>query len=121
MERIRLIQYKGKTILLEDFSNMRPCPEVYKALHSAQEITRSCAPGSVRTLFDATGAAFDMGTVTVLKKFVGGNTPYVKCSAVVGVKGLSRIVLSTLSQAVGRTFHEFDTREEALEFLANQE
>ena len=121
MERIRMIEYKGKTILLEDFSNLQPGPEFYRELEKAVQLTRSQPPKSVLTLFDATNSQFDAGVLTALKNFVKGNTPFIKYSAVVGMKGLKQIGLAAVSKAAGRPLELFDTREEALDFLTGLE
>jgi hypothetical protein len=121
VERIRMIEYKGKTILLEDFSNLQPGPEFYMELEKAEQLIRRQPPKSVLTLFDATNSSFDAGVLTALKNFVKGNTPFVKYSAVVGIKGLKEIGLASVSKAAGRPLELCDTREEALDFLAKLE
>jgi hypothetical protein len=118
MDRIRLIQHKGKTILLEDFSNMRPGPDFFEALYFAERLTRSSAPKSVLALFDATNSVFNAEVLSALKNFVKGNTPYIRHTAVVGIRGILQVGLMAVSKAAGRPMQTFNTREEALEFLA---
>ena len=113
------MEYKRKTILLEDFSDMKPGPEFFKSLRIAQDLTRSQPPKSVLTLFDATGSVFSADVLSALKDFVKGNTPYIKCSTVVGIKGLMQIGLTAVSKAAGRPLRLFDTRDGALEYLVN--
>lgn len=63
---------------------------------------------------------FDTETVDILKEFTASNKPYVKASAVVGIKGLKKMMLDLVSKFSGRTFKQCDTREEAAKWLAQQ-
>jgi hypothetical protein len=115
------MEYKGKTILLEDFSDMRPGQVFFDNLRKAQYLIRSRPLESVLALFDATGSTFNVEVLSALKDFVKGNTPHIKCSAVVGIKGLMQVGLAAVGKVAGRPFRLFDTREKALEFLAGLE
>ena len=120
MERIEFIQYKGNKILLEDISNLGPCEEFNKSISKAKEIIASQSPKSVLALLDATNVHFNSEMISTMTEFVKANTPYIKSATVVGIAGLLKIVLSTLSKVSGRDFHIFPTREDAYEFLIKQ-
>ncbi len=117
--RIRFIDHKGKSILLQDFSNLKPGKEFYAGVQAARQIIAAQPPKSVLTLFDATNSEFDADVVVTLKKFVQLNTPFMKYTAVVGMTGLKKVGLMAVTRAAKRPLRPFDTREEALEFLAN--
>jgi hypothetical protein len=121
LERIQMIDYKGKTILLEDFSEMHPGPESFETLKSAEKLIRSRPPKSVLALFDATGATFNAAALSALKDFTKGNTPYVKYAVAIGIRGMLKIALAAVAKASNRPFQTFDTREEALEYLVSQD
>jgi len=120
MERVNFIQYKGVSILIEDFSSLRPGQEFSDTVQTAQKLIAQRPPKSVLALLDATNVTFNSEVLTKMKDFVQANTPYVKCATVVGVTGLLSVALTTLSKAAGRNFHSFATRQEAMDFLATQ-
>lgn len=117
MERIHFVDYKGKSILIEDFSNLRPGKEFLDTIDAAQKLIASRPRNSVMAVLDATGAHYDIDIIARMKDFVKANSPYIKSSAVVGVTGLLYIALNTLANAAGRKFPVFQTREEAMEYL----
>ena len=120
MERIHFIQHNGKSILIEDFSNLTPGKEFLGVIAFAQKTIASQPPHSVLALLDATNAHYDTEIISAMKQFVKANTPYIKCAAVVGIKGLLNVALNVLSNAAGRTFHSFPDRQSAMDFLAKQ-
>ncbi|MBN2103512.1 hypothetical protein JW835_05670 [bacterium] len=120
MERIQFIEHKGKKILLEDFSGMKPGDEFAEVLAEARKIIHSQSKSSVLALFDATDAMYDHDTLDQVKEFSASNTPYIKASAVVGITGLRKIALTAVSKLSGRDFKVFNSRREALDWLADQ-
>jgi hypothetical protein len=120
-DRVRFIQYKGKTILIEDYSNLGPTPEFFETLRTAQEVIGRQAEHSVLAVVDVSNSTFDMEILNALGKFVKANTPFIKCAAVVGVKGLAEVGLMAVSRLGGRSFKTFAAKEEALEYLAGLE
>ena len=116
--RVRFIRYKGKSILLQDFSNMRPGPEFFDAVRAAKAMIASQPPKSVLTLLDATNSVFDAEVLSVLKDFAKANTPFMKSTTVVGITGLKAVGLIAVSRAAGRPIKPFATRDEAMEYLA---
>jgi hypothetical protein len=117
-DRVRFIEHKGKSILLQDYSNLRPGPEFYELVDIAQKLIAAQPPKSVLSLVDATQSVFDAGVLVALKRFAQANTPYMKFTAAVGITGLKEVGLMAVSKAAGRPFETFDNRESALDFLA---
>jgi len=120
MERVTFIEHKGKKILLEDFSGITPGEEFYEALEQARKTIHSQPENSVLALFDATDGYFDQDVMNKMKEFTTSNKPYMKAVAVVGITGLLKIALMTVSKFSGRDFKTFNTREAALEWLVAQ-
>lgn len=120
MERVYFTQYRGKKILIEDFTNLRPGEEFLNTIAAAQKTITSQPPKSVLALLDATGGTFNNEMLSAMKSFVSANTPYVKSVAVVGVKGFLDVALNILSKAAGRSFHTFSDRQSAMDFLITQ-
>ncbi len=120
MDRIQFINHKGKKILLEDFSNIRPGIEFKDTLQKAQDMIASQPAKSVLALFDASGASFNNETLSAVKEFTRANTPYIKAACVVGITGLLQVAMVAASKFSGRDFILFKSRDEALEWLATQ-
>ena len=120
MERITFIRHQGKSILLEDFSNLRPGPEMLAAFKTAHETIAAQPHRSVLALFDATGATYNAEALSALKDFVQSNTPFIKSVAVVGITGLLNVAITTITRVANRPFRTFPTRQAALDFLAEQ-
>jgi hypothetical protein len=118
MERIQWLDFKGRKILIEDFSGVKPGDEFRETLAKASRAIASQPPKSVLALFDATDANFDMESLTALGEFVKQNTPFVKFSCAVGITGLLVVALQAVQRVGGRDFKMFSDRQEALEFLA---
>lgn len=120
MDRIQFINYKGKPVLIEDFSNLTPGKEFFETVSSAQKIITSQPHNSVLAVLDATNSHFDTESLAALKKFVVANSPYIQCSAVVGVTGLLHIAVNALQNVSGRKFKSFPDRDAALEYVISQ-
>ncbi|PKN99724.1 MAG: hypothetical protein CVU42_06980 [Chloroflexi bacterium HGW-Chloroflexi-4] len=117
MERVQFITYKGKKILVEDFSYLNPGSEFTTTIKKAQGMIASEPKGSVLAVFDATGCSFNSDMLTQMKEFTTANTPFIKKATVVGMNGLLQVALSAVSKFSGRDFTTFKTRDEAMDFL----
>ena len=103
MERIELKESGGKTLVYLDFSGLEP-EALEEVLKKAVGVIRSQPPKSVYTLTKVDGAHFNNEVIEALKKFAKGNDPYVMMGAIVGLKGLQKLVLATVSKFSGRNF-----------------
>jgi hypothetical protein len=71
----------------------------------------------VLTLNDVTGTSFDSESVEVLKSKVIANAPYVKRAAVIGIRGLQKLIYEAIQKFSQRNIPLFDSRQEALDWL----
>jgi hypothetical protein len=123
MGRINFVQHKGKSILIEDFTNMKPPKDMDEFLRTIKEAHQAFASQpqkSVLAVFDVTNSSFNTEVMSMLKDFTISNTPYVKCAAIVGLTGLMKIALATVSKLTGRSFQLFPSRQAAMDFLVTQ-
>ena len=120
MGRITVVEHKGATILLQDFSELRPGEEYQRSLAEARAYIASRPKRSVLSLFDAKGATYNATVMADLKDFARHNEPFIRASAVVGIEGILRIALVGVSRFSGRTFETFPDRASALDWLAEQ-
>jgi hypothetical protein len=117
---VDFIEYKGKKILYEDFSNVTPA-DMPALLQRAAELIRSCPPESVLALSNVKNGKFDTDTTDRMSKFVKDNTPYIKMTAIFGMSGLQSIIYRSIMALSGRkNLKVFNDENEAKEFLVAQ-
>ena len=118
--RIQFVLFKGKKILVEDFTQLKPGPEFLTLIQEAQDLIATQPPKSVLAVFDASGASFNSEILNAMKRFTQENTPYIQAASVVGITGMLQIALTAVSRFAGRDFITFKTRSEAMEWLVLQ-
>jgi hypothetical protein len=119
-ERLKFVEYKGKKILVEDFSNINDEEEFIALLNQAEQIIHSQPPKSVLAVVDLKNARFSPRISEISKEATESNTPYIRASAMVGVSGLMGIMVRAISRFARRDLVSFNTREEAMEWLIQQ-
>lgn len=119
MKRLQLVKHRGKSIVLADASNGPPdeCIELAIAL---RKMVAQYKPQTALLLVDVSGTKYNDEIVRETITTCKANTPHVKASALIGICGLKRIVLISMIRATGRSFKLFDSREAALDWLADQ-
>jgi hypothetical protein len=123
MERIQITQYKGKKIIEMDFQNFtfNDYHTVKAMIEEAEKVISAQPLNSALTLTNVTGFRFSPESVEIFGKFTEMNKPYVKHGAVVGVVGLIKVAYKAVTKFSGRDIPLFSTREEALEWLVQQD
>ena len=116
-DHIRFITYQGKQILLLDLSNCSSA-EVETIFRAVPEVVTSRPYSSVLILSDFSGASITEEALRVMKETAVFDKPHVKKSAWTGTKNLPRLLSDALSAFSRRDFPTFETREEALAWLA---
>jgi hypothetical protein len=119
-ERIHFVKYKGKTILLEDFSGVKEEDEFIALLGEVEKVVHSMPKKSLLVVVDLTNARVSPRISQASKEATASNTPYVHASAIVGISTLMQIVLRAVSAFASRELTSFATREEAMEWLINR-
>ena len=118
-ERIRVIEYQGKQILLVDLSHCS-ADEVAKIAMVVPSYVTSEPRGSVLLLADFTGAEFDRIAIDRLKEGTVFDKPHVKRSAWVGIESLPKVFFEHIKSFSRRDLPVFKTREEALAWLVQE-
>jgi hypothetical protein len=119
-ERIRFVEHKGKRILLVDISDCTP-EQVASAAKLVPSYVASQPKGSLLLLADFTGSKFDKTALEVLKQSTVYDRPHLKRSAWVGTDFLPKIFYENIKAFSQRDLPTFKTREEALDWLAEDE
>ena len=116
-DRVRFIPHRGKQILLVDLSNCS-ATEVEKIIRELPSIVTAQPRGSVLILSDFTGASFDQDAIRTMQQSAVFDKPYVRKSAWVGAESLPEVFRNSLKSFARREFPAFESREEALTWLA---
>ena len=116
-DRIRLIEHKGKHVLLIDVSNCT-AEEIAATARLVPSFVAAQPKGSVLLLADFTGATFDKAAIEVLKQATVFDRPHLKKSAWVGTESLPKVFYDNIKSFSQRTLPTFKTREEAMDWLA---
>jgi len=119
-ERTRFIEHRGTEILLFDFGGFTDLDEALRCIHASRSRILGRAPRSVRTLVNVKDSRYDTRVARALQDLARHNKPFVAASAVVGLSGLQRVILSAVMRATGRTFATFDDVEAAKDWLVAQ-
>jgi hypothetical protein len=116
-QRIRFIDHQGKRVLFVDFSNCS-ANEVEEIARAAPDYITVQPRGSVLVLTDFTGATFDRDALLAMKETAVFDKPFVKKSALIGTEDLPASFYDELRSYSRRELLVFETREEALTWLA---
>jgi hypothetical protein len=119
-DRIRVIEHKGKQILLVDLSHCTPT-EVAKIALLVPTYVTSEPRGSVLLLADFTGAEFDRIAIDRMKESAVFDRPHLKRSAWVGIEKLPKVFYEHIKNFSQRDLPAFETREKAMDWLVSSE
>ena len=121
MDRVRFIEHKGKRIVLLDFVGI---VDPQQGLAAVAEATRFIGAqpvgGNTMTLTDVTDTRYDRKIVEAFKEMTARNRPIVKAAAIVSDSSLHRAAISMIALFSRRKLEVFDSRAQALEWLATQ-
>ena len=117
IDRAQFVTHHGKQILLIDLSNCSS-DNVGKIFRTIPDLVTTHPLGSVLILSDFTGASFDEDSIRVMQQTAVFDKPYIKKSAFVGTENFPPAFSANLSRFSRREFPAFETRDEALAWLA---
>jgi mannose/fructose-specific phosphotransferase system component IIA len=116
-DRVRFISHEAKQILLLDFTNCSP-EEVKSASDEAERVITAQPQNSVLVLADFSGAQFSRDAVIRIKEVTTCDRPFVKRAAWVNTENLPKVLYDAIARFSQRQFPTFPTREQALDYLA---
>lgn len=118
MERLTTVQHQGASILVVDYAGIKDTQESLDLIWSSSERIVAQPAGSVRVLMSIQDAHISPQILGPLKEAAMRNKPHLKGVAVVGLSGLLRVIYLTMSKMMEMEMPAFDTREQALDWLA---
>jgi len=119
-ERLKYIKHKGHVIFVVDFRNCT-AKELLLLLDMVRADIARHAPGSMLTLVEFAGAQIDKNVATRMKEVLALDRPYVKRSAWVGAESLPHVYVEHFKNFSRRDIPAFKTREEAMDWLVQDE
>lgn len=120
-ERTQFLDHRGTRILYYDFANVDDVDEGLRIVQAAVPKILGQPPRSVRTLVNVKDSKFDARIAKAVQHLASHNKPFVLASAIVGLSGLQRVILSAVMRVTGRKFATFDDLDEAKDWLVAQE
>ncbi|MGB9236371.1 MAG: hypothetical protein WCC04_18340 [Terriglobales bacterium] len=118
-DRIHFVEHKGKQILLLDFSHATAM-QMHLLLEHVRITVAQHARESVLTLADYEGAEVDHAVAMKIKEVLTLDRPFVKKTAWVGTEKVPHAFLDNFHSFSQRDIVTFKTREEALDWLAEE-
>jgi hypothetical protein len=121
-DRLRTITHRGCRILFTDYSGLIRWEDWHALVEAELQLMPQHQPASVLACAVFTGSRFSDEVFDAISRLAVANRPYIKASALVGLSPLQRAVfLKGIERASSRGFGLFDTVEEALDWLVEQD
>ncbi|HKM93807.1 MAG TPA: hypothetical protein VJY41_09160 [Prolixibacteraceae bacterium] len=120
MRQPELIQDGNKSIVFLDFSGLKNKEEIINQIAIFAKYIRSKPAKSLVTMTNLENMYFNTEIYNLFVKYVKDNNPYVKASAVVGLKGLMQIFYRGFIAITGRNVKVCNSKNEAIEALNDQ-
>ncbi|MFB6208201.1 MAG: hypothetical protein ABEJ69_02535 [Candidatus Nanohaloarchaea archaeon] len=119
MAEFEIIEYQGRKIHQLDLrgDGQSNEEEVLEAIDEMEDAVTSQPENSVLALTLVRDTSYNKEILKRLKSLTKANKPYIEKSAVVGVSGLQKVALSGVKKFSGREFEQFDSVEEAKDYL----
>lgn len=120
MDRVRFIEHKGRRVILLDFAGLTPEQGLDAVAEATRFIGAQPVGGDTMTLTDVTNTRYDRKIVEAFKEMTAKNRSIVKAAAVVSDSPLHRAAISMIALFSRRKLEVFDSRAQALDWLASQ-
>jgi hypothetical protein len=120
MMKSRWKEYKGQRYFLADYSGFGTNFESLKLeVDAADAILVKEPPDSVRVLLDFRGTVGSTEVVNYFKDSAARTRKYVKKNAVLGISGVRKVLLESVSRITGQVALAFNDEDKAIEWLFN--
>jgi len=111
MDRFRWVLYNGKSVLYQDFSNLRK-DELVSILEQSHKRIAEKGETDIIVVTNINSINFDRNTTKVFEEVSGKNKAFVRKSALYGVGTWQRVAIEAVGKLTGREFAIFKTSEE---------
>lgn len=117
--RVSWIEYKGERILYTDYSNATP-EEIISTVNESVAVLFEQEKKSVLQIVDVSNASYDLKSWQTLRQRAKETEPYTKASAVLGVEGPKKHLLTVTKMVSKRNIKAFDNIDDAKDWLISQ-
>ena len=123
VEGMSKINYKGKEIIVTDYTNVGSSKEktieLIKGVVEEFIDVKKHSPNSILGLTNVTNLRFDMDVLKEFKEAGAKTKPFEKKVALVGVKGLLKAGYNFVIGLTSSTYKAFETEQEAKDWLVS--
>lgn len=116
-ERISFLTHHSKAIMLIDCSRLN-VKEMMIMLDLVQHTVARHEKNSLLVLADMNDVHLDRATAQRMKEVLTLDRPYVKRAAWIGAQSVPKVYVDNFKSFSQREFRAFETREEAMDYLA---
>lgn len=121
MDRLRLIEHRGKQVVLLDFTDASDPAQTVREIGEAKAWFAAQPPTRMlRTVSDVTNARYNAAVLEALKDLAAHNKPYVGAAAGVVKTAMHRVAMNVAAMFSGRKFQAFADRDAALDWVVAQ-
>jgi hypothetical protein len=121
IERLSLVTHRGVELVLLDFVDAKDPTATVRQIHAIRDwFGRQTPQPRLRTVTDVTGARYNAEVLEALKELATHNKPFVGAAAGVVKTALHRVALNVASMVSGRNLKAFASRDEAMDWVAQQ-
>ncbi len=117
--RMKWIIYKGKEILIDDYSNLSP-EHFAPLVKNIVELTLKSGKKNILLIVDVTNSYTNKDAVNAFVEAGKVSRPLLQKTAVVGIIGLKKILLNFINKLSGVSTKTVSTIEEAKEWLVEE-
>jgi len=117
--RVSWMEHKGERILYTDYSNAKP-DEVISTVDESVAVSFSQEKKSLLQIVNVSNASYDLKSWQYLRQRAKETEPYTKASAVLGVEGPKKHLLTVTKMVSKRNIKAFDNIEDAKDWLISQ-
>jgi len=122
MEYYQEFSVEGKNIVYIDFSVAKTSEDFSEAFEKIERAVACYPKNSIYTITNMAGTRIDTFSKDNFIKYAEHNKPYVKKGVLIGVDGITKIVIGNIFDKAGRDkFHIAFTKEKAIEWILQQD
>jgi len=122
MEYYEEFSVEGIDIIYIDFSQARTAEDYSTAFEEIERAIASHPENSLYTITNMANTRIDTFSKDAFIKYAEHNKPYVKKGVVIGLDGVTKMIINSIVKGAGRDkFHIAFTREKAVEWILQQE
>jgi hypothetical protein len=112
----------GKNIIYIDFSQVKTAEEYSTAIEKIERAIASYPEKSLYTITNMANTRIDTFSKDTFIKYAEHNKPYVKKGVLIGLDGVTKMMVNGIIKNAGRDeFHMAFTKEKAVEWILQQD